>query len=116
MRLDRAYSDIIGVTLFPRSDSYGGWQESQNISVYLSSTAAYANNSNTVTCVEGFTGLIERTPVFIACTGASGKDVQFVTVQRVWSSAITFSLQELQIQRNASEFRGWLGWPLAHTA
>lgn len=115
VRLGQAYTDLVGVTLFPRSDSYTGVQESQNISVYMSTTAAFATDSNKVACEEGFTALIERTPTFIACSGAAGKPIQFVTVQRIWSAATAFSLQELQVQRSTGGCMA-VAWPAAGPA
>lgn len=105
LQLDQAYTDLAGVVVYPRSDSYAGWQEAQNVSVYLSPTSAFATDADKVTCVEGFTGLIERTPTFFACAGASSKSIQYVTVQRVWTASVAFSLQEVQVIRGTGERR-----------
>lgn len=73
------YTDIVGVTLYPRDDAYAaGIQASSNISVFLSPTAAFATDTNRVVCIQGLANLIERAPVFVPCLLAAGKSVRCV--------------------------------------
>lgn len=104
LELDQAYTDIIGVTVYPRDDTLAAMQSSYNLSVYLSPTSAFTTDPNKVICgVEGLAYLLERSPVFFPCPGAADVSVSYLTLFRVAAAASSLQLQEVQIQRSAGE-------------
>lgn len=103
LQLDRFYTDIIGVTLYPRDDALGSLRNSSNISVYLSPTSAFSSDPNKVICIQGLAYLVERSPAFIPCAAAASVGILYVTIFRVLASTAYFDLQEVQIQRAAGE-------------
>lgn len=103
LTLDATYSDIAGVTLYPRTDTFNAIYNSYNVTVILSTVATYASDTSAVTCSTA-ARLIERQGVFIPCPAAAGKPLSFLTIVRTSNAGAVLELQEAMIYRTTG---GW---------
>jgi hypothetical protein len=99
LNLDGTYSDILGVGIWPLTDSIANIALGQNLTVWLHNNANFSTETAPLLCRSG-TRTVTVMETSATCMNTTS-GYRYVTIQRFGTSNVQLGLQEVRIYRSS---------------